>query len=64
MDLFLLHHRDLVQEEQILPFLELKLTDPKDRDKSQQELYDEFSPVLSEYPAAEAFAFPTANYWR
>ncbi len=38
-------------------FFRIRLTDPADRDKSQQQLYDEFSPILSEYPAAQAFAF-------
>lgn len=38
-------------------FMRIKLTDAKDREKTQQELFDEFTPLLSQYPAAKAFAF-------
>ncbi|GAB3342867.1 efflux RND transporter permease subunit [Marivirga atlantica] len=38
-------------------FMRIKLVDAEDREKSQQELYAEYAPLLSEYPAAKAFAF-------
>ncbi|GAA5025467.1 multidrug resistance protein [Marivirga lumbricoides] len=38
-------------------FMRIKLTDAENRDKSQQELFDEFTPLLGQYPAAKAFAF-------
>lgn len=37
-------------------FLRITLKDREDRDKSQQELFDEFVPKLSQFPAARAFA--------
>ena len=37
-------------------FLRITLADRKDRDKSQQELFDEFVPELNNFPAARAFA--------
>ncbi len=38
-------------------FMRIRLSDPEDREKSQQEIYEEYSPLLAEYPAAQAFAF-------
>ncbi|MFT4739689.1 MAG: multidrug efflux pump [Marivirga sp.] len=38
-------------------FMRVKLVDAKDRDKTQQQLYEEYSPLLADYPAAKAFAF-------
>jgi multidrug efflux pump len=38
-------------------FMRIMLVDAEDREKSQQELYDEYTPVLNEFPAAKAFAF-------
>ncbi|WKV13729.1 efflux RND transporter permease subunit [Marivirga harenae] len=38
-------------------FLRIMLVDAKNREKSQQQLYDEYTPVLNEFPAAKAFAF-------
>jgi len=37
-------------------FLRITLEDREDREKSQQELFDEFTPKLSQFPAARAFA--------
>ncbi len=38
-------------------FMRIRLVDAKDREKSQQELYEAYAPLLSEFPAAKAFAF-------
>lgn len=37
-------------------FLRITLNDRQDRDKSQQELFDEYVPELANFPAARAFA--------
>lgn len=37
-------------------FLRITLTDREDRDKSQQELFDDYVPELANFPAARAFA--------
>jgi len=38
-------------------FMRIMLVDASEREKSQQQLYDEYTPILSEFPAAKAFAF-------
>ncbi|MGJ3235389.1 efflux RND transporter permease subunit [Marivirga sp.] len=38
-------------------FMRIMLVDADKRKKSQQQLYDEFTPILNEFPAAKAFAF-------
>ncbi|WP_375579265.1 efflux RND transporter permease subunit [Marivirga tractuosa] len=38
-------------------FMRIMLVDASEREKSQQQLYDEYTPVLNEFPAAKAFAF-------
>ncbi|HET8860082.1 efflux RND transporter permease subunit [Marivirga sp.] len=38
-------------------FMRIMLVDAAEREKSQQQLYDEFTPLLNEFPAAKAFAF-------
>lgn len=38
-------------------FMRVMLVDADKREKSQQELYDEYTPILNEFPAAKAFAF-------
>lgn len=38
-------------------FMRVMLVDASEREKSQQQLYDEYTPVLKEFPAAKAFAF-------
>lgn len=38
-------------------FMRVMLVDASKREKSQQQLYDEYTPVLKEFPAAKAFAF-------
>jgi len=38
-------------------FMRIRLVDAAKREKSQQQLYDEYAPLLSEYPAAKAFAY-------
>jgi len=38
-------------------FMRIMLEDASKREKSQQQLYDEYSPILKEFPAAKAFAF-------
>lgn len=38
-------------------FMRVMLVDADKREKSQQELYDEFTPILGQFPAAKAFAF-------
>ncbi len=38
-------------------FMRVMLVDADKREKSQQQLYDEFTPILNEFPAAKAFAF-------
>ncbi|MGM0579256.1 MAG: efflux RND transporter permease subunit [Bacteroidota bacterium] len=38
-------------------FMRIMLVDADKREKTQQELYDEYTPILSEFPAAKAFAF-------
>src|SRR5690606_19547505 len=37
-------------------FMRVSLTDRSERDKTQQELFDEYVPRLSSFPAARAFA--------
>jgi multidrug efflux pump len=38
-------------------FMRIMLVDASEREKSQQQLYDEYTPILNEFPAAKAFAF-------
>ena len=38
-------------------FMRIMLVDAAKREKSQQQLYDEYTPILNEFPAAKAFAF-------
>jgi multidrug efflux pump len=38
-------------------FMRVMLTDASKREKSQQQLYDEYTPILKEFPAAKAFAY-------
>jgi len=38
-------------------FMRIMLVDASEREKSQQQLYDEYTPLLNEFPAAKAFAF-------
>ncbi|WMN11980.1 efflux RND transporter permease subunit [Marivirga salinae] len=38
-------------------FMRIMLVDASKREKSQQQLYDEYTPILNEFPAAKAFAF-------
>jgi multidrug efflux pump len=38
-------------------FMRIMLVDAENRKKSQQQLYDEYTPILNEFPAAKAFAF-------
>ncbi|WP_296620028.1 efflux RND transporter permease subunit [Marivirga sp.] len=38
-------------------FMRVMLVDADKREKSQQQLYNEYTPILNEFPAAKAFAF-------
>ncbi|SMG50818.1 multidrug efflux pump [Marivirga sericea] len=38
-------------------FMRIMLVDASEREKTQQQLYDEYTPILNEFPAAKAFAF-------